>query len=161
MTRAAPPILAVLTMLALAVPAAARSKIGIYHDWGAFQEDAPQRCFAIAEPVRHTADKAFASVSTWPERGLRNQIAVHLSRTVGDRPVTLSIGERQFTLIARGAAAWAPDARADRAIVAAMRSGRSMSVEGVSASGRPFADVYALAGAATAIDAAALACVPR
>ena len=35
-----------------------------------------------------------------------------------------------------------------------------MSVEGVSR-GRPFVDAYALGGAATAIDAAALACVGR
>ena len=41
-----------------------------------------------------------------------------------------------------------------------MRGGRSMSVEAVAPHGRPFADVYALAGAATAIDAAALGCVP-
>jgi hypothetical protein len=135
--------------------------IGIYHSWGAFREAAPTRCFAIAEPVRHTRNKAFASVSTWPDRGIRSQLAVHLSQVVGDRPVTLSIDDRHFTLIATNAAAWAPDRRTDRAIVEAMRSGRSMSVEGVSATGRPFADVYQLAGAATAIDAAALSCVTR
>jgi hypothetical protein len=150
-----------LALILAAAPAADREMIGVYQSWGAFQESAPERCFAIAEPVRRTRDKAFASVSTWPARGLRNQIASHLSRPVADRPVTLSIGERRFTLIAKGAAAWAPDSRTDRAIVAAMRSGRSMSIEGVSASGRPFADTYALAGAATAIDAAGLACVPH
>jgi hypothetical protein len=36
-----------------------------------------------------------------------------------------------------------------------------MSVEAVGARGRPFADVYALPGAATAIDAAALGCAAR
>jgi hypothetical protein len=34
-----------------------------------------------------------------------------------------------------------------------------MSVESVARGGRPFVDVYALKGAATAIDAAALACL--
>lgn len=152
-----------LAMMALAgAPGANRDAIGIYQSWGAFREAAPQRCFAIAEPVRHTRDKAFASVSTWPDRGLRNQVAIHLSQSVSRQAsVTLSIGDRRFSLVARGSAAWAPDARTDRAIVSAMRSGRSMSVSGVSGTGRPFADTYALGGAATAIDAAALACVPR
>ena len=68
-------------------------------------------------------------------------------------------GERRFTLAANTADAWAADAPSDRAIVAAMRGSRSMSVEAVGEGGRPFADTYALAGAATAIDAAALGCV--
>jgi hypothetical protein len=36
-----------------------------------------------------------------------------------------------------------------------------MSIEAVGAGGRPFTDVYRLDGAATAIDAAALACLGR
>ena len=36
-----------------------------------------------------------------------------------------------------------------------------MSVETLAKSGAPFADVYALRGAATAIDAASLGCVGR
>ena len=72
--------------------------------------------------------------------------------------VTLSVGERRFALIAKAVDVWAPDKRTDAAIVAAIRSGRSMSVESLSRSGQPFADVYALRGAATAIDAASLVC---
>jgi hypothetical protein len=64
----------------------------------------------------------------------------------------------QVAMVANGLDAWASDAPSDRAIVAALRSGRSMSVEAVGVGGRPFADVYALSGAATAIDAAVLAC---
>ena len=41
---------------------------------------------------------------------------------------------------------------------AAMRGARSMSVETIAANGAPFADTYALAGAATAIDAAGVGC---
>jgi hypothetical protein len=150
-----------LILLALLAPAAGREAIGVYHGWGAFREADPLRCFAIAEPLRHGGG-AFASVATWPRRGIRNQLAIRLSRSAraGIAP-TLSIDERRFSLIARGQEAWAPDPRTDAAIVAAMRSARSMSVSGVSASGRPFADTYALPGAASAIDAAALACLRR
>ena len=48
--------------------------------------------------------------------------------------------------------------RMDAAIVAAMRSAPSMSVESGTATGGAIADTYRLRGAATAIDAAALGC---
>ncbi len=157
--------------LALVLQAAvidARRTIGIYDGWGAFRDAAPARCFAIAEPLgrpranRSFASRPFASIATWPADGQRNQLYLKLSRPRAPAAkVTLSIGERRFELLAGPADAWAPDARTDRAIVTAIRTGRSMSVESVSRAGRPFADTYALKGAATAIDAAAVACARR
>ena len=147
-------------LFAVDVPAAARDTIGIYKGWGAFRDATPARCYAIARPVMAGGrSSGFASVATWPKRGLRASLYVRLSRE-RDRSagVTLTIGERRFGLVANGVDAWAGDAPSDRAIVAAMRSGRSMSVEAVGVGGRPFVDVYALSGAATAIDAAVLGC---
>ena len=149
--------------LLLAAPVAARDTVGVYKGWGAFRDAQPPRCFAIARPVvANGRTGGFASVATWPGRGLRSSFYARLSRE-RDRSaaVTLTIGERRFTLTASGVEAWAADAPSDRAIVAAMRGGRSMSVEAVGSGGRPFADVYTLAGAATAIDAAALSCLNR
>lgn len=150
-----------LAALALML-AAAPQAIGIYEGWGAFRDDA--RCYAIAKPVSGSAAArkgAYASVGTWPKRAVRNQFGARLSRVPGPSArLTLSIDERRFELVVRGERAWAPDPATDAAIVGAMRSGRSMSIEGVSGNGRPFADVYVLAGAASAIDAAALACRP-
>ncbi|MBY8829074.1 invasion associated locus B family protein [Hephaestia mangrovi] len=154
-------MIVVALLVALFAGAPDRQAIGVWHGWGAFRESSPARCFALATPVRRGTG-AFASVATRPDRGIRNQVALHLSRPVRDGLApTLSIDERRFTLTAQGDNAWAPDARTDAAIVAAMRSARSMSVSGVSTTGRPFADTYALPGAASAIDAAALACLPR
>lgn len=138
-----------------------RETVGVFKGWGAFRDRVPARCFAIAQAVG-SGRGGFASVATWPGRGLRNSLHVRLSRA-RDRSaaVTLSVGERRFQLVANTADAWAADAASDRAIVAALRGGRSMSVEAVGAGGRPFADSYALVGAATAIDAAALACAGR
>ena len=152
-----------LALLALAGPVGARDRIGIYKGWGAFRDSRPPRCYAIGQPqVTGGRSRGWASVATWPGRGLRGSLHVRLSRD-RDRSagVTLSVGERRFALVANGTDAWAADAPSDRAIVSAIRSGRSMSVEAVGAGGQPFADSYALAGAATAIDAAALACAGR
>jgi hypothetical protein len=145
----------------VASAAAARDTIGIYQGWGAFRDPAPARCYAIARPIAAGGRTGgFASIATWPGRGLRNSLHIRLSRE-RDRSadVTLSVGERRFRLVAAGVDAWATDAPSDRALVTAIRGGRSMSVEAVAVGGLPFADVYALAGAATAIDAAALRCL--
>lgn len=72
--------------------------------------------------------------------------------------MTLNIGDAAFPLVARGRTAWAQDRRADARIVAAIRSGSSMSVSSVAPDGTPFADGYRLRGAASAIDSALLAC---
>ena len=149
-------------LLGLTLPArAARTSLGTFERWGAFRDDAPVRCFAIGEPVRGGGGKwrPFASVATWPRAGVRGQVHIRLAREkLARAPVTLTIGDRRFSLVAGGADAWAPDPRVDAAIVAAMRSAASMSVATRAATGAGFAETYLLKGAATAMDAAALRC---
>lgn len=159
-----PMIAAILVAAMVTTAADARDALGVFGGWGAFRDAAPLRCFAIAEPVRRTRAqwRPFASISHWPGARVRAQLHIRLSREKrGDAPVTLTIGDRRFPLSGAGGDVWAPNARTDAAIVAAIRSGRSMGVASVAANGRAFVDSYALAGAATAIDAAALGCVTR
>lgn len=149
----------ILIALALTAQAAGRQPIGVYESWGAFRDASLRRCFAIAAPAGRQPAGPFASVAMWPGQHIRNQLHIRLSRQrSANARVTLSIGERRFELKAGDADAWAPDARTDAAVVAAIREGRSMSVESVGANGVPFADTYALKGAATAIDAAGAGC---
>ncbi|MGE4322235.1 MAG: invasion associated locus B family protein [Sphingobium sp.] len=154
-----------LSMLGLSAtaPAQARDSLGIFDNWGAFRDPATPRCYAIARPRppqgSNTVPKGFATVATWPRHQVRGQVHFRLSRArAANAPVTLNVGDRRFPLVAGKSDAWARDPRADAAIVAAMRAGISMSVQTTSAAGRGFADTYALRGAATAIDAAALGC---
>ncbi len=148
-----------------ATPAAARDTIAVFRDWGAFHDAAaatPERCFAIAQPppITDAASRgAFAAVTSWPGKRVRAQVSVRLSRGHrDDARVTLSIGDAAFTLTTDGHTAWPADRMQDALIVRAMRSGSSMSVATVSATGDAYADVYRLRGAASAIDAAMLAC---
>ena len=157
-------MIAIAAVLAVAA-GSGRVSLGVHDGWAAFRDATPRRCFAIAEPLRAGAAARwhpFASVAAWPDRGRRGVLFIRLSaaRAPGV-PVTLSVGERRFTLIGEGSGAWSADAATDRAIVAALRGERSMSVEAVTAAGRPFADTYPLKGAATAIDAATLGCTRR
>ena len=151
-----------LALQLLASPAmAARTSLGTFDGWGAFKDDNPARCFAIAQPMRGGGGKwrSFASVATWPQARVRGQVHIRLGREkLTSAPVTLTIGDRRFQMVAGGADVWAPDPRIDAAIVAAMRSAPSMSVSTRAATGAGFAETYALKGAATAMDAAALGC---
>ncbi len=161
------PGLASIVAIALlgAAPVQARESLGVFDRWAAFRDPAPLRCYAISAPVRGGNNgrwRPFAAIGTWPAQRARAQVHIRLSRERRQTAqLTLSVGDRRFALAAGDADAWAPDARTDAAIIAAMRSSRSMSVEGLARDGAPFADTYALRGAATAIDAAALGCVGR
>ena len=71
------------------------------------------------------------------------------------------IDGRSFQLVGGGRDAWAADAGADAEIQAAMRTGIELVVETRSSQGLLVRDHYRLRGAATAMDAAAIACAPR
>ena len=155
-----------VALLALTAPVAAqRQSLGIFYRWGAFREEAPKRCFAIAEPLRSPKPEGwrpFASVGFWPGTGVRGQVHFRLSRS--KRPasaVVLRIDDRTFQLFAGGANAWAQDRRAYAEIIAAMRSGIDMTLETRSDRGAVVRDYYQLRGAATAIDAAVVGCARR
>jgi hypothetical protein len=155
------PVLLALTLLVPA-PLAARDALGVFGDWAAFRDPGVPRCYAIAmpEPSRAARDyQSFASVGTWPKRKVYGQIHFRLARKLAAQPsILLAIGGQRFALTGGGGDAWAADRTTDAAIVAAMRSARSMTISARDARGRRFSERYALEGAATALDAAALGC---
>jgi len=151
-----------LALVMLAAPLAAKDSLGVFDDWGAFADPAVPRCYAIAQAAadKHPATyQAYADVGTWPRQGERGQVHFRLSRALaaGGRP-SLALGGARYPLTGGGADAWAPDRRADAAIVAAMRATEAMSVTAVDKAGRRFTDRYSLKGAATAMDAATVGC---
>ncbi|MBB3035243.1 invasion associated locus B family protein [Alteriqipengyuania lutimaris] len=154
-------MLATLAMASTA-PALARSSLGVFDDWGAFRDPRLPRCYAIAKGERSNGARDFepyATIGTWPNRKIRNQVHVRLSRRLAPNgAVTLRVGGDSYDLTAGEADAWALDRRMDAAIVAAMRAGSRMSVSATDRGGNRFTDRYSLAGVATAIDAATIAC---
>lgn len=157
-----------LSLLA-AVPAAAptaayaRDALGTYAGWAAFRDPQTPRCYAIAkaEPAaRKDPQTAYVDVSTWPRHGLYGQVHFRLARPLppGSRP-QLSVSGQRVPLTADPAGnAWAADARADAAIVAALRGGARLTVWARDARGQGFSSTFAPAGAPSALDAMALAC---
>ncbi|MEO6388787.1 MAG: hypothetical protein ABIT16_06790 [Croceibacterium sp.] len=153
-----------LSLVALAAPLAAKDSLGVFGQWGAFRDPQVPRCYAIAAaeiPPRSQAREQapFASVGTWPRRGVRGQVHVRLSRSVAaGGAITLSLGGRSFALTGAGGDAWAKDAAMDAAIVAGMRSAPTMTATARDRAGKRFSDRYSLSGAATAMDAATVGC---
>ena len=156
--------LAFLFLLMTTASAAAQPRaLGVFGNWGAFRDEG--RCYAIAQP--HQAPPAqrwrpFLAIGHWPRQGGQGQVHVRLSRE--KRPgsaVLLRIDGRTFQLSGNGRDAWAPNGDADREIRQAMRTGLDLTVQTRSTEGRLIRDQYHLRGAATAMDAAALACLPR
>lgn len=154
----------VLLAALIAQPAAARDALGVFDGWGAFRDRAPLRCFAIAEPEqRGTARwRPFASLSHWPDKGVRGQLHVRLSHARDEsKPVRLTIDDRAWTLTGSKYDVWAPSAQHDAFIIAKLRAGHMMSIAATAHDGRRFVDHYLLKGIASAIDAAALGCAAR
>ncbi|MEO9601115.1 hypothetical protein [Parasphingorhabdus sp.] len=146
----------------VAAPATGKDSLGIFNSWGAFRDAEIPRCYAIAESEDITGKaerKSFVSIGFWPERKIRRQFHVRLSRDRSSNSrVIVSIAGRRFHLTANRTDGWSQDKRMDAAIIAAIRSATSMTVESIGRNGKPIVDAYLLRGAATAIDAASLGC---
>jgi len=155
-------LLAAVLAAGASMPAAARETIGIYGNWGAFRDPLAPRCYAIAKANPSTMKRdyePYATIGTWPKRGRRNQVHFRMSRKLASDPrISVRIGGRNFALIGGGGDAWAADARTNAAITAAMRSASEMTVSASGADGRRFSNTWKLAGAASAMDAAAIGC---
>lgn len=154
-----------LSLLLVTAPAwAQRHGEGIFFRWGAFSEESPRRCFAISRPVDISGTRAAASlsVSFAPESRIAGQVHVRLGSPKREgSALLLRIDGRSFQLAGRGADAWAANDAADAAIVAAMRTGVDVAVETRDPNGARYRDRYVLRGAASAIDAAAIACAGK
>lgn len=152
-----------LLAAAIAAPAWAQPQpLGAFGSWAAFRDAG--RCYAITQPYQAPPVEGwqpFAAIGIWPGRG-GGQLHIRLSReTRAGSAVLLRIDGRTFQLTGGGRDAWAPDGRADAEIQTAMRTGIDLAVETRGADGLQVRDLYRLRGAATAMDAAAIACAPR
>lgn len=142
--------------------AQARESLGLYDTWGAFRDPLVPRCYAIAmaEPSALQREyQPYAAIGTWPKRSARNQVHFRLSRKMAERTkIILHIGADRIELTGGGGDAWPANDRDNAAIISAMRSATNMTVYARDAAGRGFSNTWPLAGAASAMDAAAIGC---
>lgn len=151
---------AALLLAALASDAAAQRLLYAGTYWAALERQGGT-CEAVARselvsPSGTIQPRAAFAFSRDGRR--RGELHLLFNRTV--RPgaaAVLSVGGEDFLLITRGNNAWSRGPRQEAAIIAALRRSTEMRVRAQGQGGR-ISDRYLLAGAPTAIDAAALAC---
>jgi hypothetical protein len=145
--------------LAFAAPALAAELVGIYGEWGTFSDDADRRCHAMAMAAPEDGERPDGYLSVVLTPKAMPQVYARLSRPMSaNAGISLTVEGRRFRLSGSRRDAFARNAQMDRALIAAMRSARSLSIETLGADGRALVDSYSLSGAASAIDAARLAC---
>ncbi|MEO7634996.1 MAG: hypothetical protein ABIS38_05050 [Sphingomicrobium sp.] len=123
------------------------------------QCEAAARSLALAATNRPQAVARFAFTRDrrrWGEFSARLSRAPRLGSTV-----MLRVGPQSFLLTSRGGWAWSRGALQEQALIAALRGGGAMRIDGRDGTGRRFVDRYAADGAATAIDAAAARCAGK
>lgn len=126
-------------------------------DWGAFIDQRLGRCWAVArpEPDGRVRGEAAARVLVLRGTGLP-QLQLTPARPAA--AASLVIDGRTVPLAGNDLRWW--PSRDEAAVLASLRSARSMQLIARSADGRTIRHRFRLAGAATAIDAAILACAP-
>lgn len=128
--------------------------------WAAFDRGAT--CEAVSRsllvPPKGQA-QPYVTVSFDRARRVAGQLMVAFKRPLrAGSSAVLTIGNQPFLLVVRGDRAWSRGPAQETAILASLRSAGGMRVESRDPAGRRMVDRYLLAGAPTALDAAAAAC---
>ena len=168
------PHLLVAGALALhALPAAAQTaqnptSLGVSGDWEAFtyESEGAKVCYATSAPKKSEASKkgvardpVYFMITHWPSKKVRSQPSVMIGYKFKEASdVKLTVDGRTFVLYPVDNMAWTDKVETEKAILAAMKNGKSMVVAGVSAKGTTTKDTFSLTGISAAMDTIDGAC---
>jgi invasion protein IalB len=154
-----PSTIAVLLLTALSAHAQNGSKaLGTFESWTAIElpEKSSKVCYMVARPSKSQPEGAkrgdiFLTITHRPAGKQRDEVSFQSGYPYKpDAPVTIDIEKKKFELFTRSdvdpEGAWSRDAAMDKALVEAMRGGKSLSVKGTSARGTETTDTFSLAG---------------
>ena len=144
----------------------AESFLGKHGDWEAFSDSEAGKsvCYMGSEPTDkrgkyNVRGATYLMVTHRPAENSKNVVSVRAGYThKAGSDVVVAIGKAQFKLFTKDGWAFAPDADADNALVAAMIKGAAMTVVGYSARGTKTTDIYSLKGFTAAYRAIGKAC---
>jgi invasion protein IalB len=138
--------------------AAGSGHLGDFQDWSAYaqSEKTGKVCYAATLPKKsqNTPKKrgpTFISVTHRPGEKSTNVVSIDAGFALKpDSEVEVVIDGSKFKLFTKGEGAWARDPATDKALVDAMRKGKSLTISGLPAKGAVVLDTYSLAGFGTA-----------
>ncbi len=152
----------------VSAPAAAQDSrlIDTFGSWSAFvrTEAGKKVCYMGSVPEKEKGKyqrrgDTFVLVTQRPAEKRFDVVSVEAGYTYHEgSEVTVRIGGQGYPMFTSGGGAWARDAKADRALVTAMKRGLEMVVKGISSRSTLTEDTYSLAGFTAAHAAIAKAC---
>ena len=143
-------VLAPSPLLAQESTPVSRHRDWTVHTYGAGEA---KRCFMTSEPIelkgnynRNNRGKTRVYVSHGPDKSTRNVVTVFAGyRYKSQTDIRFDIDGEVFSLFSDGSFAWAYQEE-DQALVRAMRSGRRLTVTGISSRNNETVDIYSLSG---------------
>lgn len=158
-------IVAILLLLfsapAVAEPVPAKTGSQQHRSWAAFSydENGAPTCYAASRPserkgLKTGIDNAFAYITQRPAEKTLNvfHYAPGFELLLGST-VTVRIDNDKFTLFSTSDGAWARGNDTDRAIAAALRKGKRMTVTATTQGKVTVTDTFSLSGSGLALDA--------
>ena len=163
-------IAAMAVTVALAGMALAQAQdptpLGEFKDWAAYtyKTSGGKVCYAVSqpkesEPKNAKRDPIFFLVTHRPGQNVRNEVSTIIGYPFKKEAIVkISVDEASFDLFTNGDGAWADTSAKDKQIVAAMRKGQKLAVQGTSWRGTSTTDTYSLEGLSAALGAIDTAC---
>jgi invasion protein IalB len=135
-------------------------------DWKAISADGQRgkTCYAISKPTRMEPStlnhgEVFFFISTRPGDRVTNEPSLQVGYNLREgTPVIAEIDGAKFTMFARADGAWLQNAADEPKLVAALRTGRSLIVNGTSGRGNATKYTFSLAGVSAALEAVSRTC---
>jgi invasion protein IalB len=151
-------VLAAAVAFGVTVPAAfaadKQAFLGQHGDWYAYRlnEDGARTCYMISKPTR-TRGKfkkrgdVVVFITHRPKEGERDVVNFQTGFTLkANSPVSVTIGDKSYSLFPSKDTAWSRKPDDDKAIVASMIGGSKMEVKSTPARGGAITDTYSLQG---------------
>jgi invasion protein IalB len=140
--------------------------LGQFGDWAAYTYKAADTkvCYVSSppkssEPKTAKRDPIFFLVTHMPGRSVRGEVSTIIGYPFKkESSVELTIDEAKFEMRTDADGAWAEDAATDKKIVATMKSGKVMLLQGTSWRGTVTRDTYSLKGLSAALAKIDAAC---
>jgi Invasion associated locus B (IalB) protein len=138
-----------------------------FKDWSAYAASgSPKVCFAVAKPTSSSPKNVkrgpiFFYISQWPADKVVNEISVKMGYPFSPgAKTTLTIGSAKFEMFTKDEGAFVEKPETEAEIIAAMKTGNTMKIDGRSSRGTNTSDVYSLNGLSDALDRVATECPP-
>ncbi len=157
--------------MALFLPSMATAQtpysLGSYTDWNVWEvsENGQKICFIVSEPKKQDGNytrrgKPAVLVARRQVPSLTDEVSVQPGYDyLQGSSVTVSVDSQVFSLFTRGGPhAWTKNDEEDQALIAAMRRGQTMVIQGESSRRTTSTDTYSLLGFTKAYDAMITAC---